>query len=93
MPQPAVLPVKGAAVGLHLLLGAGTVPPFLCLEGPSLSAAPGCFPAKCLLLDRLDDEGAGLEGAAWVGAVHPKSGQPETPDAGGGSRIPPSCEG
>lgn len=55
VPQPAVLPVKGAAVGLHLLLGAGTVPPFLCLEGPSLSAAPGCFPAECLLLDRLDE--------------------------------------
>lgn len=53
MPQPAVLPVKGAAVGLHLLLGAGTVPPFLCLEGPSLSAAPGCFPAECLLLDSM----------------------------------------
>lgn len=71
-------PSEGAAVGLHLLLGAGTVPPFLCLEGLSLSLAPGCFPAECLLLDRLDE----TKVLGWrvlpggEGAVHPKSGQP-----------------
>ena len=38
-PQPAVLPVEGATVGLRLLWGRGTVPPLLCPEGPSLSVA------------------------------------------------------
>ena len=57
-PQPAVLPVEGATVGLCLLWGRGTVPPLLCPEGPSLSVAtPGCCPAECCLLGRLDDHG------------------------------------
>lgn len=50
------------------------------------AAVSGCLPAECRQLGRLDDHGhwAGLEGAAWAGAVHPKSGQPATPFGGHG---------
>lgn len=93
--QPAVLPVKGAAVGLHLLLGDGgqSHPPLS--GGPDLSAAQAAFPAECLLLDRLDETKVlgwrVLPGRELVASPNLISPRPQTQVGGHGST--PSCEG